>query len=417
MPHHTAQPAPSTTLEPNRTPRPVQIGPSDRPPELESDPHLGSDGPRHRQRRVRDLSVAAVGLLTLAGIAGALTVWKQQSSAAGSVATQQAEPVEIVTTELAEARNYRSHTTSIGTILALRSITLSNEIAGTVREVRLTPGSVVEAGELLVALDVSVEEAELRAHEAQAVLAESSLARLRRLVNNRAAPEAELERAQAERDVARAQIARTKAVIERKTIRAPFRARVGLADVHPGQFLDAGTALTTLQSIDDSVHVDFAVSQQILAGLRAGEPVEIFTGNASGRPLPATIVAADARIDTRTRNAVVRARLADATQAPPPGASVRVRVPHGATQQVAVIPANALRKGPGGDQVWVIESDEAGRPRAHARPVQSGHLVGDQVLILSGLTPGERVAAAGSFKLRENVLVSTPPERTAAIAE
>jgi membrane fusion protein (multidrug efflux system) len=67
---------------------------------------------------------------------------------------------------------------------------------------------------------------------------------------------------------------------------------------------------------------------------------------------------------------------------------------------------SALRKGPAGDHVFVIEPDEAGQPRAHLREVESGTVLGDVVLIEDGLSAGEQVAASGSFKLREAVLVA-----------
>ena len=169
--------------------------------------------------------------------------------------------MESVTVAVAQEREHRQTTTSIGTVLALRSITLRNELPGTVRQVRLTPGQIVDAGSVLVALDVSVEEAELKAQEAQAALAKTVLGRRQNLSQDLATAEEEVDRARADRDVALAQIARTKAIIARKTIRAPFRARVGIADVHPGQYLNEGTQLTTLQGVDDAAHVDFTVAQ------------------------------------------------------------------------------------------------------------------------------------------------------------
>ena len=134
------------------------------------------------------------------------------------------------------------------------------------------------------------------------------LDRRQNLSHDRATTQEEVDRARAERDVALAQIARTKAIIDRKTIRAPFRARVGMADVHPGQYLNEGTELTTLQGVDDAVHVDFTVAQQVAAGLREGDSVEV---SAAGQPspIPAKIVAVDARVDPTTRNAMVRARI------------------------------------------------------------------------------------------------------------
>jgi len=362
----------------------------------------------------RNWIASAVLLLTVAGTAGALAAWKHASIEESNAASaNQPEPMESVAVAVAKQREYRRSTTSIGTVLALRSVTLRNELAGTVRDVMLTPGQIVEPGAVLVALDVSVEEAELKAHEAQAVLAETVLARMQRLVLNRAAPEADVDRALAERDVALAQIARAKAIIERKTMRAPFRARVGLSDVHPGQFLEAGTQLTTLQGVDEAVDVDFTVAQQVAASLHPGESVEVLTAR-DGSPIAAKIVAIDARVDSLTRNATVRARIEDGAAAPAPGASVRVRVPVGPAHMAVSIPASALRKGPGGDHVFVIAPSEDGKPRAQTRSVESGAMTGDEVLIYSGLSAGEQVAASGSFKLRETVLVAIVDEKTTA---
>src|SRR4029077_3843390 len=156
------------------------------------------------------------------------------------------EPMEAVTVAIATEREHWRTTTAIGTVIALRSITLKNELPGTVRQVRLTPGQVVETGTVLVALDVSVEEAELKAQEAQSALAKTVLDRRLGLHQELATTQEEVDRAHADLDVALAQIARTKAIIARKTVRAPFRSRIGISDVHPGQFLNEGTQLTTL---------------------------------------------------------------------------------------------------------------------------------------------------------------------------
>src|SRR5947209_2097245 len=263
---------------------------------------------------------SAVLLLGLTATGGGLVAWKRASThRADAAAERQPEPVESVTLAVARERQYRPTTTSVGTILALNSITLRNELAGTVRQVTLAPGQVVEAGAVLVALDVSVEEAELQAETAQADLAATTLARLERLQEARATSQEEVDQARAARDVALAQIARTKAIIAKKTIRAPFPARVGLADIHPGQYLNEGTELTTLQGVDAAAHVDFTVAQAVAAQLRAGESVAVFAPGDSN-PIEARIVALDSRVDPVTRNALVRARIS--RRAPSPGASV-----------------------------------------------------------------------------------------------
>jgi len=343
-------------------------------------------------------------LVSLIGISVLLIAWKNRD-ATDATAVAPPEPAEAVTVATATSREHRRTSTSIGTVLALQSVTLRNELPGTVRHVALTPGAVVEPGQVLVALDVSVEKAELAALKAQAALAETNLQRMKRLVRNNAAPVAEEERAIAERDVALAQIERVEAIIARKTIRAPFRARIGLADLHPGQFLEAGTALTTLQGVDDATHVDFDVAQHVARELKPGHRVDLLL-TPDGAPVEARIVAVDARVDPATRNAAVRARVDQAHAALSPGASVRVRVPQGPTSKAVAIPASALRRGPAGDQVFVVEAGPDGTTRAHLRTVTAGPATGNEVLILAGLAPGERVAASGSFKLREASLVA-----------
>lgn len=358
----------------------------------------------NKRLRVAVRSVALLGTIIVIGLG--LAAWKKATAEeSAAAAANQPEPAEVVLVDTAKGREHRGTTTSIGTVLATRSITLRNELPGTVKYVRLTPGQVVRAGALLVALDVAVEEAELKALQARAELAETTYKRLERLAERQAVSAIELDQGRAERDIVHAEIERIRATIARKTIRAPFRARVGIADVHEGQFLDAGTLLTTLQGVDDAVHVDFSVAQSVAAQLRADDVVQVAASN-EAPSRPARIVAVDARIDPTTRNAIVRARIDDADDTLTPGASVRVRVPVGEMQEAVMVSVSALRKGPSGDHVFVLETAENGQTRAHLRSVRAGPVLGESVVILGGLQPGERVAASGSFKLREGVLVN-----------
>jgi membrane fusion protein (multidrug efflux system) len=360
-------------------------------------------------------SIILIGSIVALGIA--LAAWKSSSiRKSAAAAANQPEPMETATAAVATSRDYRPTITSVGTVLALRSITLSNEIAGTVRRAELTPGQIVEPGALLVGLDVSVEEAELEAQKAQAALAKTTLDRMESLSKANAVAQEEVDQARASRDVAEAQIARTKAIIARKTIRAPFRARIGISDVHPGQYLKEGTQLTTLQGVADAAHVDFTVPQRVAAGLRVGDKLAVISDNKAS-PIPARIVAIDSRVDPQTRNAMVRAQIDDGKNGPAPGASVRVQVPAGASGKAVAVPVSALRKGPGGDHVFLIVKEKDGKLRAHERPVTSGEVIGDSILIYEGLAPGDLVATSGSFKLRDQVLVTLASDSTGNTAE
>jgi membrane fusion protein, multidrug efflux system len=342
-----------------------------------------------------------------------LAAWKQNMTKdAAAAAAKQPEPVEKVTFAVAEARPHHAATTAIGTVLALRSITLKSEVSGSVVRASLKPGQIVEAGTVLVQLDTSVEQAELRALDAQARLSQTMLGRREELLKFGATTQDEVDQVRGQHDVAEAQSARLRAVIAKKTIRAPFRARVGLADVHPGQYLTQGVELTTLQGVADEVHVDFSVAQSVAAEIAAGSTVEVRTGQ--GQTFQAEVLAVDAKVDPETRSRTVRARLGAGKDGPAPGASVRVLVPVGESSQAVVIPVTALRKGPEGDHVWVVEADAAGVLRAHERKVQAGPVLGETVIVQSGVEVGQRLAASGSFKLREGVRVEALEAATPA---
>jgi membrane fusion protein (multidrug efflux system) len=354
---------------------------------------------------------ALVGVVLGSGVL--LAGWKQGANRdAAAAAAKQPEPVERITIASAQAREHHATTTAIGTVRALRSITLKNEVPGTVARAALKSGAIVEAGTILVMLDASVEQAELRGLNAQLKLAETMARRREALLKEGATTQDEVDQVHAQHDVAQAQSARLRALIAKKTIVAPFRARVGLADVHPGQYLNEGVALTTLQGVSTEVHVDFSVAQSVAAGIQLGSSVEVRTSQ--GQTFTAKVVAVDARVDPETRSAVVRARLEGGADGPAPGASVRVLIQVGETSQAVVIPVSALRKGPEGDHVWVVAAEPGGAERAHERKVETGPALGETVIVLSGLKAGERLAASGSFKLREGVLVQAAEPTPAA---
>ncbi len=349
-------------------------------------------------------SLALIGVVVAAGLG--LAAWKKSDiKAAADEAAMMPEPMEAVVVQTARTVEHRRTTNAVGTVSALRSVVLQNELPGVVKEVDLTPGKIVEKDTALVVLDHSVEKAELKAQQALAFLAEATLRRMKKLDVSNATSKQEVEQAQAEYDVALAQMERTKAMIDRKILRAPFRARIGLSDLHPGQYLLEGIELTTLQGVDEAVHVDFTVTQNVGLGLREGDVVEVLGANPDA-PVKATITALDALINRTTRNAKIRAKVDDARTLPPPGASVQVRVPIGKVREVVAVPVSTLRRGPEGDHVFVITTDPKGQLRASKRLVISGMTMGDEVLIESGLKAGEAVAASGSFKLREGMLVA-----------
>ena len=397
-------------------------------------------------------SLLIVGSLLL-GVA-ALAYWKyhsiQTAIADAANAPEQAETVEAVTVS---TTTWSPVSSLVGSVLSLQSIGLSNQLAGSVTKVGFTSGEVVEAGRVLLELDASAERANIAAAEAAAVagdraidatkaqvraleadlqLAQSNQARFQQAVTvggvsqqdaDRARTEvtrtqaqldaisAQLIQDQANLALLRAQVVPWQVMLDKKTVRAPFRARVGIRSVYPGQYLMEGTQVATLTSVDDKVYVDFLIPQSVAAQAVPGMKIPA-TGSVLGPGTNIlTVEAVDAQVDNRSRNIRVRTSIADPAGRLRPGMFIEISVPVALPRQVVVVPTAALRRAAYGDHVFTIKPDpkDASKLRVHQRMVKTAGSVGEMVIVTEGVEPGERIAGSGAFKLREGLLINLAP--------
>jgi membrane fusion protein (multidrug efflux system) len=198
-------------------------------------------------------------------------------------------------------------------------------------------------------------------------------------------------------------VAQVEARLAKLTITAPFRARAGMRSVHEGQYLEEGATVVALQELTDTIYLDFAVPQEYAPRVRQGTTV-MATGALLGpRPVAITVAAVDSIVNYDTRNIRVRAVVANPDGTLVPGMSVQVRVPIDQARNVVAVPTTAVRRAAYGNSIFVAATDEAGVPRAKQRFVTLGESVGEEIIVTQGLRAGERIAAAGSFKLRDGV--------------
>ncbi len=352
----------------------------------------------------RALVIAIVAILAVVAALAGFKYWRVATMIAAASAF--GEPAATVQVAVAHPISWQAQTSAAGTIVALQYVTLQNELSGTVVAVHFRSGQVVAEGQPLLELDTRTERAELHSAEADIALARLTVERTTKLVEQRAGTQAEVDRAQAQlaQAVARRDVIAT--TIARKILRAPFRGRIGLRDVHPGQYLAEGTELTTLESIADSVYVDFRLPQESAARLAPGAEVQI-SGGALASPAVATVRAIDARADEASRTVRVRAEVAGLGEVLKPGEFVDVTVGVAAPREVLAVPLAAVRRAAYGDHVFVVGAAAANEkgPRAEQRFVRTGPVVGSDIIVLDGLAAGDRVATEGSFKLRQGSLV------------
>ena len=312
-------------------------------------------------------------------------------------------PMSVLVTRATE-RDWQPVINTTGTVVATQFVSLQNEEAGTIKELNIKSGQVVEAGALVVRLDTSVEAAELRAAVAKQQLAELQLDRAKRSAASNAASANELDQAQATLDEAIAVSQELQARIDRKTLNAPFKATVGIVDWQIGQYLPEGSSIVALTGVDDYVFVDFAVPQQMAGRLPVGAPIELFRMDVPDQPFMSQIVSDDMTLSDRTRTTRTRAKAKNTAQMRP-GMSVNVRLPASLPQRVITVPATSIRRAAWGDFVYVLTTDNEGKTRAQQRGITVGPSLGEQVIIRKGVDVGTDVVADGSFKLTENALV------------
>ena len=346
--------------------------------------------------------------VTLAFVAALGFVKFQQIQTAIAQGAAFQPPPEAVTTIVARQEEWPATLSAIGTMAAVQGVTVSADLPGTVERIFFNSGEAVQAGEMLAVLDTRQEQAQLAAIEAQRELARLTFERMQGLLNEKVISAAEFDRATAEYRQTDARVGEIRAVIQRKTIRAPFSGILGLRQVNLGQYLAGGDALVTLQSLNP-IYVNFGVPQQTAGQMVAGRPMQLTTDDLAGEEWSGRITAIDSLVDPATRNIQVQATLANPGGRLRPGMFVEVEVALGPTQSVIALPASAISYAPYGDSVFIVSEmkGEDGKPYRGVRQqfVKPGASRGDQVAVLGGINPGDEVVTSGVFKLRNGVAV------------
>ena len=320
------------------------------------------------------------------------------------IATPPPAQVETVATATAHAETWPDTLQAVGSVSPAQGVTVAPEIAGTVTEIAFESGATVKQGDLLVRLDTSSEEAQLRAAEAEADLAKINADRERTLLADKTVSQSEVDQADATWKQSAANADNIRATIKKKTLRAPFAGRLGIRLVNLGEQLDAGKGIVSLQSLSP-IFVDFSLPQQEFAKLQAGLKVMAMNDAYPTNQFEGEIAAINPDLDANTRSVRVRARFDNPNELLHAGMFVRVTVLLPQENPVLVIPATAILSNPYGDSVYLVVPEADGKTNLVAQQVfiRAGRARGDFVSVQTGLKAGDRVASSGVFKLRNHI--------------
>jgi membrane fusion protein (multidrug efflux system) len=315
-----------------------------------------------------------------------------------------------VSTATAVKTEWQERIDAVGSLRAVRGADLSLEVPGIVEEINFQSGDDVEEGKLLLRLRDADEVAKLKSLEAMHKLYTQNYERNSRLIKTQAVSQSVVDNDVANLENFKAQVAQQKAMVEKKSLRAPFAGRLGLRQIDLGQYLPAGTVIATLQALAP-IYADFYLPQQAIAKIKVGQPVTAKVDTYAGQQFEGTITAISPKVDTGTRNVQVRATLDSADLKLLPGMHVTIEIAVGAPQRLVTLPRTAISYNPDGNLVYVVDdkgkdASDNERLSVHQVFVTLGATRGGQVAVLTGVDEGQVVVTAGQMKLRNGVPVA-----------
>jgi len=337
-------------------------------------------------------------VIILAGTIFGLHSYKSSlQQAANAQAASMPEPAATVTAIEVASINYQKSIKVSGEVQAFKFLQLNNELAGEIIHLNATSGSIVEKGQVLLELDHRDEDARLMAAKATLMLEQQTLERNIELHKNRTISEEQVDQARAAVQIAQANINVITTAIDKKTLTAPFTAKIGIHALEVGQYLDKNSQVLELVGINEFTWIDFNLPQ-LYAELDLAATVKISPMNQSN-DFSASIIAVDPQLSRASRHLKYRAQISSKTLALKPNTLVSVIVPISNQSTLTVVPDLAIKRDALGDYVFVLEAESDGSYRANITPVELGERQGEQVMILSGVEPGQLIANKGSFKL------------------
>jgi membrane fusion protein (multidrug efflux system) len=312
-------------------------------------------------------------------------------------------PPQTVSTTTASSQEWRPQLEAVGSLRAVNGANLSGQVAGIVSKIHFESGTDVKKGDLLLELLAEDDKARLDALKATADLARITFDRDTALVKTNAVSQQTVDTDKGNLRNAQALVAQQQALVDYKSITAPFSGRLGIRQVDLGQYLAAGTTIVTLQQLDP-IYVDFYLPQQALAQIKVGQDVTGRVDTFPDKTFVGKIAAINSLVDTTTRNVQVRATMENHQNLLLPGMFATMDIDTSAPQNYVTLPQTAIAYNSYGNIVYLVDDkgkDEKGQPKLTARQtfVTTGATRGDQVAVLTGVKDGDVVVTAGQVKL------------------
>ena len=320
-----------------------------------------------------------------------------------------APPPATVTTTIARLEQWQPQIQLVGSLKPFKGADLSVEVPGIVEEVNFDSGGDVAAGAQVIRLIDADDVAKLHTLEASRDLAETNFRRDQAQLARQLISQAQFDVTAATLKSLQAQVAEQQAVVQKKTLRAPFAGHLGIRAVNAGQYIAPGTVVVTLQALDP-IYFDFYLPQQSLEQIKVSQDIGVKVDTYPQATFSGKITTIDPKVDPATRNVAVRATLPNPERKLLPGMFANAVIVTGMPQRYITLPQTAVTFNPYGNTVYLVQRKNGPDGKeslvAQQAVVTTGATRGDQIAILSGLKDGDEVVTSGQAKLQNGSVIT-----------
>lgn len=339
---------------------------------------------------VRRAATAAALLAVLAGGCA------RSGTPTGAAATPTAADALQITVAPVSVQPTRRLLKFVGTLFGNEEVTLSSQVEGQIQQIHADLGDQVTADQVLLAIDDSSMQAQLREIEARLAKARADEARGRQLLGSNVISPQEYEAMQTAVTVADAQREAMQVALAHKQVRSPLRGSVVRRLVSVGEYVRPGTPLFDLVA-DDPLKLRGDVPERFAEEIAVGQPVQIKVDAFPDTPFTGTLVRISPAANAANRSITVEAEVPNPARRLKAGFFAAAHIVTRADDRAMVVPETAVITFAGVTKLFVVRDNVA-----RERHVRVGTRTDDGLIeIVEGLAPDEVVATSGLARLED----------------
>ncbi|ASU16556.1 MULTISPECIES: efflux RND transporter periplasmic adaptor subunit [Actinobacillus] len=383
----------------------------------------------------RKFLIAITLVVVLVAFVGVAGMQKFIAGKKAEAAANMPETVSEITAMTISTQEWTPSISAVGYIRPNQGAMLSAEASGTVTKVHVRSGQRVNKGDLLVEFDSAVEEATLRASQAQLPNVKANYERYRNLIASNSASKAEFDNAQSAYNQLLANIESLKASIARRKVYAPFNGLAGIVNVNVGQYITTGTQIVRVED-QSSMKVRFTLPQTDVEKIVVGQKVTAVVDALPGQTFPASIVAIDPAVDHTTGLINVEAVITENQNKLLSGMFARLNVALPTEKDQIVVPQIAVTYTMYGETLYVLQPlSEADKQLATKMAEQNPKLKVEKMYrvkqvevktldrsgiyaqLAKGVKTGDLIVTGGFQRLSNNALVIVSDQEAVGVTQ